>query len=205
MKFSAYPAALALAIIFTELVSAQPRPDPDWPCVQRKMPTIGAGAVWSGPSFDQVGAWSRDFEAAALAQKLASRRTPLRDIGGLVEAFANEAGPEKPHRLTRVVAGSHELINDERQRIIRGIERYNQGQRRFADRIRDAADRITAVKDSPSTTTSNELEDLEKRFAWDKRIFEERSQALEYVCEAPVLLEQRLFEIARQVEARLRG
>ena len=54
---------------------AQPRPDPDWPCVQRKVPTIAAGAIWSGPEPDGAGPWGSDFEAAALAQKLSSRRT----------------------------------------------------------------------------------------------------------------------------------
>ena len=122
-----------------------------------------------------------------------------------MDAFAREAGPDKARRLTRVFAGSFELINTERQRIIRGIERYNQGQRGLAERIRDVADRITAIKDEPGAATPKELEELEQRFTWDKRIFEERSQSLEFVCEAPVLLEQRLFEIARQVQARLNG
>jgi hypothetical protein len=72
---------------------AQPKPDPDWPCVQRKVPTISVGAVWSGPPPAEAGAWGRDFEAAALAQKLASRRTPLDEVDGLIDAFARGAGP----------------------------------------------------------------------------------------------------------------
>ncbi len=205
MKFFVFPAVLALNLVLAAPAPAQPRPDPDWPCVQRKMPTIGAGAVWSGPGLEEAGPWGSDFEAAALAQKLASRRTPVRDIEALVEDFAKEAGPDRSHRLTRVFVGSLELINTERQRIIRGIERYSVGQRRLAERIREMADRVTAIKDSPNTTPSKEFEELEQQFAWDKRIFEERSQALEYVCESPVLLEQRLFEIARQIQARLRS
>jgi hypothetical protein len=183
--------------------SAQPKPDPDWPCVQRKVVTLTAGTIWSGPNPEEAGPWGSDFEAAALAQKLASRRTPLSDIEGLVAAFAAEAGPDKSQRLTRTFAGALELINTERQRIISGIERYARGQRGLAERIRDEADRITAVKDSPAAVTPKEFEELETRFAWDKRIFDERSQALQYVCETPVLLEQRLFEIARQLQARL--
>jgi hypothetical protein len=84
-----------------------------------------------------------------------------------------------------------------------GIERYARGQRRLAERIRDAADKISAVKDAPDTATPQALAELETQFTWDKRIFEERSQSLQYVCESPVLLEQRLFEIARKIQAQL--
>ena len=122
-------AALAIAAIGAGPLAAQPKPDPDWPCVQRKVPTIAAGTIWSGPSLDEAGPWGSDFEAAALAQKLSSRRTPLADIDGLVDAFARDAGPERTKRLTRVFAGSLEIVNSERQKIMSGIERYARGQR----------------------------------------------------------------------------
>jgi hypothetical protein len=38
---------------------------------------------------------------------------------------------------------------------------------------------------------------LRQKLAWDTRIFRERSQSLTYVCETPVLLERRAFELAR--------
>ena len=59
------------------------------------------------------------------------------------------------------------------------------------------------MKDLPAAATSKELDELETRFSWDKRIFEERAQSLTYVCETPVLLEQRLYEIARAIQAKL--
>jgi hypothetical protein len=42
---------------------------------------------------------------------------------------------------------------------------------------------------------------LEDRLAWEARIFKERAQSLTYVCETPVLLEQRAFAIARTLAA----
>jgi hypothetical protein len=84
-----------LALFPTGGVQAQPKPDPDWPCVQRKVPTLAAGTIWSGPSLEEAGPWGSDFEAAALAQKLASRRTPVNEINPLVENFAKTAGDEK--------------------------------------------------------------------------------------------------------------
>lgn len=183
---------------------SQPQAVPDWPCVQRKVPTISAGAVWSGPDIGAAAEdWGKDFEAASLAQRLASRRTSLDEVDSLIEAFAKNAGTDKAQRLTRVFAGVLELINTERDRVLHGIERYARGQRRLADRVRDESDRISAVKDSPGAAVSEEGRALENQFTWDRRIFEERSQALSYVCETPVLLEQRLFEIARRIQQQL--
>jgi len=195
---------LGVALLVPAAGMSQPQAVPDWPCVQRKVPTISAGAVWSGPDLDAAAEnWGKDFEAAALAQKLASRRTSLDEADQLIEAFAKNAGGDKAQRLTRVFAGVLELVNTERDRVLHGIERYARGQRRLADRVRDESDRISAVKDSPGAEVTGEGRALESQFAWDKRIFEERSQALSYVCETPVLLEQRLFEVARRIQQQL--
>jgi hypothetical protein len=189
-------------LVSASAAKAQPSAQ-DWPCVQRKVPTITAGAVWAGPDPAGAADWSRDAEAASLAQKLAARRTSLEDADRLIEAFAAAAQADREQRLTRVFAGVLELINLERSRVMEAIERYARGQRRLADRVRDESDRLSAVKDSPGAQAPAEDGALENQFAWDKRIFEERSQALPYVCEAPVILEQRLFEIARKLQERL--
>ena len=58
---------------------------------------ISAGAVWSGPDLAAAGDWGKDFEAAALAQKLASRRTSLEEADRLIDAFAKrQATRTKP-------------------------------------------------------------------------------------------------------------
>ncbi|MEZ0168480.1 hypothetical protein [Microvirga sp. TS319] len=164
---------------------------------------MAASTVWSGPDLEEAGSWQGDPEAAALAQRLASRRTRTDEIDALVEAFAEQTGERKAERLTRVFAGALEIVNTERSRVIAGIERYARGQEQLAERIRAEADEITAAKDEPGAEPVKEIQDIEIRFQWDKRIFEERSQALSSVCETPVLLEQRLLEIARSIQAHL--
>lgn len=196
---------LAAALIAAASAAlAQPKPDPDWPCPQRKVSTLGFGAVWTGPDPTQaLQDWGQDREAAQLAQKLASRKTPLEEVDPLLSEFAEKAGPEKQQRLTRVFAGVFELINGERDKVVAGIGRYARGQRVMAERIRDEASQISEIKTSPDVKETKELADLESRFTWDKRIFQERSQSLTYVCEVPTLLEQRLGEIARKIQAKL--
>ena len=199
--------AMAAGALLCGPALAQPKADPDWPCVQRKVSTLSPGTVWTGPDLEAAGPWGDDYEAASLAQKIASRRTDLSEVDPLLDEFATKAGDEKAKRLTRVFAGVFEVVNNERSRVIGGIARYAQGQRRMAERIRQEADQISAVKDGPSANDAREMpkeaSELETKFAWDRRIFQERSQSLNYVCEVPTLLEQRLGEVARKIQARL--
>ncbi len=176
----------------------------DWPCVQRRVGKISAGVVWSGPDPAEAGAWEKDFDAAALAQKLASRRTAMEDVDGLIDAFLDKAGPDgKTPRLTRVFAGVLDLVNAERDRVVQGIGRYARGQTKLAERVRLEADKLGDATDAPNPPQTKEIQDLETALKWDKRIFEERSRSLTYVCETPVLLERRVFEIARRLQQRL--
>ncbi|MFG1433268.1 hypothetical protein V5F44_19850 [Xanthobacter sp. V2C-8] len=194
-------AALMLAACGPAL--AQPKADPDWPCPQRRTPDISLAAVWSGPALDTAGRWTDDQEAATLAVKLASRRTPVEEAGGLIAAFAKEAGPEAKTRLVRVFAGVYEITSLERAKVMDGIVRYARGQERLAARLREEGDALGQAKDSPEAADTPATRELEQKLTWDTRIFEERTRSLAYVCETPVLLEQRVFEIGRQIQDRL--
>ncbi len=48
-----------------------------------------------------------------------------------------------------------------------------------------------------------EIDETEQQLLWDTRVFDEREQSLSYVCESPVLLEQHLFALARQIMTHL--
>jgi hypothetical protein len=198
-------------------VAQAPGADLDWPCTQRRAPTISAAAVWAGPDLAKAGAWDDDSEAAALAQKLASRRTPLEEADGLLDEFATKAGAEKDVRLTRVFAGVVELINAQRDRVMEGIVRYARGQNKLAEKVRKESEAVADAQEAEEATDKTEEaapkstgavppkpgDEAENSLKWDKRIFEERSRSLTYVCETPGLLEQRLFEIARRIQQRL--
>ncbi len=196
-------ALVGLAVAGTEPALAQAKADADWPCIQRKVATISPGAVWAGPDLAAAAPWGDDFEAAALAQTLASRRTPIEEADALIDAFAAKAGSDKATRLTRVFAGVLELVNTERDRVIAGLGRYARGQSKLAERVRDESDRLGEVKDSPMTETPKEARDVETALKWDARIFDERRRSLTYVCEVPTLLEKRVFEIGRRIQQRL--
>ena len=204
----AYLIGLTGLAFCSTLAAAQPRSDLDWPCIQRKVPTLGAGAMWTGPSLDEAGPWGDDREAAQLARKLASRKTELREVDALLDEFiAKGDAAEKSKRLTRVFAGVFEIVNGERTTVVNGIVRYAQGQRRLAERIREEGDKISEVREGPvedaTKASSKETTDLENTFNWYRRIFEERKKSVSYVCEVPTILEQRLGELARKIQDKL--
>nr|WP_209490107.1 hypothetical protein [Xanthobacter flavus] len=193
-----------VALFCAAPLAAQPKADPDWPCPQRKTPEIDLAQVWNGPDPASAGKWTDDQDAAALAVKLSSRRTPAKEFAPLLDGFVKEAGAEADKGLLRVMAGVYEIINDQRGKLMHGIERYARGQQRLADRIRDEADELSKVRSSITAPETPESRKLDEQLHWDTRIFDERAKSLTYVCETPVLLEQRAFDIGQQIQARLK-
>lgn len=199
------PSLLAAGLLLLAAPAlAQPKADPDWPCVQRKAPEIDLAQIWNGPDPASAGKWTDDQDAASLAQTLASRRTRSEEFAPLVDAFVKAAGPQANAGLLRVMAGVHEIISTDRSRLMAGIERYARGQQRLADRIREEGDALSKAKTSPAADTA-ETRVLEEKLTWDTRIFDERARSLTYVCESPVLMEQRAFEIGELIQSRLKG
>lgn len=174
-----------------------------WPCPQPRTSTISAASVWAGPDIAKAGDWRKDSEAADLAATLASRRTPLSAVDGLLDAFVKKVGPaDKDTRLTHVFAGALALINDERDKVVAGISRFSEGQQLLAERVRKDGENV-ADDQQAGAAKAKELAAAQTKFIWDKRIFRERSSSLNYVCEVPGILQQRIFEIARRIQQRL--
>jgi hypothetical protein len=204
---------LAGALVLLTLASpafagGPPQADEDWPCAQRRTGAISRAAIWSGPEAE--GRWDDDSATAALARKLASRRTPIEEADPLIDAFAREAGGDKDKRLTLVFDGALDLINSERDKVMSAIARYARGQRALAAKVRDDADKAADAqekrheeKQQEDITAPDELEKAHPELKWDKRIFDDRAQALTYVCETPIMLEKRAFAIARTIQQKL--
>ena len=175
-----------------------------WPCAQPRVATISAGTVWSGPNLAEGKGWDDDNELAGLAQKLASRRTSLDDANDIIVDFAKKAGKEKDTQLTKLFVGVLDITNDNRGEILQGIMRYARGQERLAERMRDESDKISEKQENAAASDIGvAIDQQNKDFAWDQRIFKERRQALSYVCETPSLLERRVYEIAKRIQAQL--
>lgn len=174
--------------------------DPDWPCMQRKQPHLSIGQLWTGPPPDEAtsGLADRD-DIAALAQRLEQRRLSLEDAEAEIAAFAKGADPDE---LTALFAAIFERIDTYRTRIIGGIERYSEGQLALSARI-DARRAQMARLEAAAKPDFDAIDAEEEKLDWDVRIFTDRQQQVTYVCETPVILEQRAFALAKAIAAHL--
>jgi len=69
----------------------------------------------------------------------------------------------------------------------------------LANRIRVEISELRELQDTLGGD-ERKLDELANRIDWDTRIFEERRKTISYACEVPVLIEQRLFALARAIQ-----
>ncbi|MFD2031237.1 hypothetical protein ACFSKM_14865 [Ancylobacter dichloromethanicus] len=85
--------------------------------------------------------------------------------------------------------------------IMSGIERYAQHQIALSNRIKDESLAVAKAKKAAATDDDKaKVAELEKQLLWDTRIYDARQQSMTAVCESPVLLEQRVFALARAIQ-----
>ncbi|WP_125461763.1 MULTISPECIES: hypothetical protein [Rhodomicrobium] len=174
----------------------------DWPCIQREVPQISLGMVWSGGAIDADDAsWTSDAQVAPKVLEVTSRRKSVEEAVAAVDAFAADLKQDRPRLLTALFVGSFQRLNAERRQIMSGIKRYAKRQAGLAEQIKQRSMQRADLADKPSPTEAEkaQLAELQEQLTWDTRIYEEREQSLRYVCETPVMLEQRLFQIGRHI------
>jgi hypothetical protein len=197
--------ALLLAVAAIGLMparAADPR-NPDWPCVQAKVPEISLAAVWAGPPLDDVGnRWESDPQIKDVVTRLAARRTPVEEAQKIATEFLAGSGDARQERAKLVFAGLFDTLNRLRSEVINGIERYTRRQREFVERVRANTLKLRALHDQPGAD-QKEVEELAEQVQWDTRIFEDRRRTIGYVCEVPVQIEQRLFALGRTIQQAL--
>lgn len=195
--------ALLCAAWATTAAAADPE-DPDWPCIQRKVPKISAGMVWAGPPLEDLQTdWRQDIEVSQLAGTIARRSVPIEEAERQIADFAATLGDARSETLTLLFDATLSIINNERGSLIAGIGRYARRQAALAERIRGLTETLHGLPADGGAESRTQREELQEALVWDTRIFEEREQSLKYVCEQPVMLEQRVFQLARAIMAQL--
>ncbi|MCP5081297.1 MAG: hypothetical protein GY948_06320 [Alphaproteobacteria bacterium] len=201
-------AAAALMVCLTGPALSAGNTDPDWPCVQRKIPALSAGMMWAGPPVDEKAekVWSADDELGALVARISARRTTLDEAATQIAAYAGGLDAHsKPVKLVALFAGVLSTINSERAQIMKGITKFTRKQQELANAIRTTRKEFTqALKVKPKTDESRKaVRELERKLSWQSRIHQDRERSLRFVCESPVILEQRAFALAREVANQL--
>lgn len=216
MKARALPAitiAIALAAHVASASAAPGAPSatayPDWPCVQHKVPTLTSTQIWDGPPVEDIKEWWNDPGAAKLVPVLVSRRVPMADALKAIEAYAKDLPEaERDKRLTVLFAGVLARTNETRASVINGIERFQRRQRARAEELeRQGLELARLHKEQQAgggEAAEKKLAEAQERYDWDARVFQERQQNIPLACEIPVMIESRIFELARAIRSHMK-
>jgi hypothetical protein len=178
--------------------------DPTWPCVQRKVETLSMGLMWPH-LLDESAEYDSQARAdiAELADRLALRRTDPSALEPQVAAFA-EAYGGNADMLGRVFEKVFNGLSSRRTQIIAGIGDFSLGQIALSEKI----DEMRVAMDSEMALAEpdfDKVDALEEQLDWDQLIYTDRQQSITYLCETPVLLEKRLYAIARILQNEIRA
>jgi len=180
--------------------------NPDWPCIQRKVVTLTSAQMWDGPAVDDLTGWRDNDEMTKLIAVLVSRRVPIEQAAAAVAQFA-AAQPQnkRDEALKLLFAGLLSTINSDRAAVMNGIERFQRRQKARAAEIERESAVLRQLKERAANDEKAraELTTAEDKHNWDMRVFTERQQSLPLACEVPVVIEQRLFELAREIRAHM--
>jgi hypothetical protein len=194
----AIAALLAVMASSGSCLAADPR-YPDWPCVQAKVPEISLAAVWAGPPLDDVsGKWKDDAKVSALVTKLAARRTPLEEAQKAIAEHLS-AATDKTTSGKLLFSGLFDSLNAQRSSVLRGLERVTRKQREGAEKVRATTLALQALQDA-SPPDQAKIDELSNQLVWETRIFEDRRRVINFVCEVPTAIDQRLFALGRMIQ-----
>jgi hypothetical protein len=195
--------AFAAVLVLPAAGQSRAASSQDWPCVQRKVPELSLASVWAGPPLDAaVGKWRSDPAIASLVERLAARRTSEAEAHGAIAELAASSGDDKREKLLALLAGLFEIINDERSDIIAGIERYGRRQKQLAQTLREENAKLDSMRKEAGADLSK-VAQMSEQLTWSLRIFDERQRSLRFVCEVPVLIEQRLYVLTHAIQKAL--
>ena len=176
---------------------------PDWPCQQLKVPEISIASVWAGPPIEGVDKEKPlDPKEAELVARLAARRTAIEDARKLIADFVVGTKEEKQDKAKRLFVALYAKLNAQRDEVMNGIERFSRKQKAMAEGIREQTRKIREMQDA-SAADPTKSDELASQLLWQTRIFEDRRKSTSYVCDVPVLIEKRLFDLSSAIQADL--
>ncbi len=197
--------ALLLASCFGP-VRAAPVDPKDWPCQQRLVPMLGAGAFWTTPPVDNAGDWKAEPRVADLVERIAPRRVSADEGVAAIVEFGASLGttPDKDRLLTLAFAGLLEETNRDRSDVISRLMDLGRRQHDLANIASQAGQELRALPAESRTPEERaRRSDLEQRFAFVTQAFESAQRTMRYACEVPVTLEARLGRYAQALKAQL--
>ena len=118
--------------------------DPDWPCVQRLVPTLGAAAYWGGPEPAEGTGWRDDPAASAVVAAAAPRDVDVERGTALLQAYLAAQPPEARLDLAPDPRRAETVVGAVVHRV-EGLRRYHHTVARLGLRAKPGADVLLAA------------------------------------------------------------
>lgn len=191
------PGAILLAhLLLGAPASAQDRGDPTWPCVQRKVEHLSLGVMWPHPVPESAAPLPTELDD--VAARLALRRVSEEEAQALVTEVAETYPDLGVAGYGQLFQAAFDRIDADRAEVVAGIGRYAGNQARLAAEIRDLEAEMARLE-AAEAPDFDRMDEVEAEMDWRVRVFRDRNRALTYVCESPVLLEQRAYAVAQML------
>jgi hypothetical protein len=201
MKYMAivFMAFIGVSTAWTPVCAADAR-YPDWPCKQLKVPELSPAAIWSGPPIGDAGnTWEQVPGLTDLVARLAARRTPIEEAEKQIDKYLTGTEAEKQEKAKMLFAGLLASLNGQRNQVMAGLERAYRREKELAQTIRLNTAKMRELQDAGEKDQAK-LDALGRQIEWDTRIFEDRRKSMNYACDVPVQIEQRLFALGRAIQ-----
>lgn len=184
---------VGLMLIAPQAAAQAPGSPEWWPCVQRYVPKLSIGKFWEG-GLKPSDAWQENQEIQRLAERFGNRDITTEESIADAQGFLSSPAGRDAAAAEDLVRSLQYAVNLQRDHVIRGIRRFAERQTEMIRRI----ERLSQQMDNPELT-AQQIEQLETRQNWDIRVFEEREDMINYLCEQPVLLEKKFFAVGRSI------
>lgn len=177
-------------------VNAQ-QSDPEWPCIQALVPEINLAVMWP-QSIDELvlGDWRNDPEITGIVERLSNleafTETEQKLISEFIEAVTEA---ERSDTLNRLAVGILHNANRLRTQYIRGIKRYTRQQVAIASQIENKLNQLYELDGQNNAKTA----EIEETLRWHQRVYDQREQAIQALCERPVEAEEKLSQVLREL------
>lgn len=196
---SFYPVILSVCLTgFTQTAVAQDV-DPEWPCIQRLVPTVSPAVMWPVPVDESMSKiWRKDRSIRKLAERLGDLDEFTDEDRAAIESFADSiAESDKELQLSLLAVGVVDVTNRVRSQYIKGIKRYTSQQIAISQQIEDTLNELSLLGKEANSGDNQERLEIEETLRWHERVYDQRENTIRLLCEEPVELEQRLSDVLR--------
>lgn len=178
----------------------------DWPCGQKYVAQLSYGTMWAGPPLDDaLKSWHQNDGLRELVTMLADETTDEAAGAKAIDEFAAKLGADKQKQLTELFAALFQTMSDKRTSEQEGIKRYFRRQEAQAQDVNKLQAQLRDTEKRGAKVDDPKLVGLKKNLEWNNRVYDERQKLTPYVCQIPLITEQKLGAYARAIQTHLQG